>query len=302
LPKTYEKPPLSIEEQLELLERRGMVIRDCARAKHYLSFISYYRLAGYWFPFQYRDDSAVHDNFRQGTTFEVVLDRYVFDRQLRVLIMDAIERIEVAARTAISNTMCTILDKPHWYLEPCHFIKEFDHSGFLKRVEQEMNKQKKDKIFISHYLETYENPPELPSWAVFEILPFGTVSRVFAVLRLNNQRAIAELFDLTHKTLKSWLHAACYLRNLCAHHSRVWNRTFRVTPSTPKSMCDQITKTNCFYRHAIAIQILLKRVSGNTDWADHLQTLLEKHPNIPPDLMGFPDDWRQKPVWRAKTT
>ena len=228
----------------------------------------------------------------------------MFDRQLRVLVMDAIERIEVAAKTAISNILCTTLDKPHWYLESCHFIEKFDHNDFLNRVKQEINKHKKDAPFLRHYLQTYKSPAEPPSWAVFEILPFGMVSRVFANLRSNEQRAIADLFGLPTNILKSWLHAACYLRNLCAHHSRVWNRTFGITPLTPKSMRDHTAKAkpNGFYRHAVAIQILLKQVSGATHWADRLQTLLADHPNIPHHLMGFPDHWHQEPVWQTKTT
>ncbi|MDD7911970.1 Abi family protein [Pseudovibrio exalbescens] len=85
----YQKPALDIDAQLNLLEQRGMILEDRARAEHYLRFIGYYRLSGYWFPFQYRDDGPDHDNFRPGTEFERVLDRYVFDRRLRLLIMDA---------------------------------------------------------------------------------------------------------------------------------------------------------------------------------------------------------------------
>ncbi|MDX5595502.1 Abi family protein [Pseudovibrio sp. SPO723] len=91
----YQKPALDIDAQLNLLEQRGMILEDRARAEHYLGFIGYYRLSGYWFPFQYRDDGPDHDNFRPRTKFDRVLDRYVFDRRLRLLIMDAAERIEV---------------------------------------------------------------------------------------------------------------------------------------------------------------------------------------------------------------
>ena len=301
----YEKPALGIDEQLELLERRGMIISDRARAKHYFGFISYYRLSGYWFPFQRRDHSSAHDDFWPGTSFDAVLDRYVFDRRLRVLIMDAIERIEVAARTAISNTLCMTLNKPHWYLESCYFVEKFNHKDFLSRVKQAIGKHEKDAVFLRHYLKKYDSPPEPPSWAVFEILPFGMVSRVFAHLRPSEQKTIAGLFGLQRDQLKSWLHAASYLRNLCAHHSRVWNRTFGITPSTPKTMrgcANKSNKPNRFYNHAVAIQTLLKHVSGDTHWADRLQQLLEDHPNIPRGLMGFPDDWRQKPVWRTNNT
>lgn len=298
----YKKPPLSIENQLKLLSKRGMIISDQARAKRYLSFISYYRLSGYWFPFQHRDDSPAHDDFQPGTNFDTILDRYVFDRQLRVLIMDAVERIEVAARTTISNTLCTALNNSRWYLESRHFVEKFDHNEFLSRVEQELQKQQKDAAFLRHYQEKYDSTEKPPSWIAFEVLPFGMVSRIFAHLYPSEQKTIAGLFGLPHERLRSWLHAVSHLRNLCAHHHRVWNRKFRINPSVPKNYRDHATLPNHFYGHAVAIQMFLKRVSGATHWADRLQTLLEDHPNIPHHLMGFPDHWHQEPVWQTKTT
>ena len=128
LPKIpFQKPALDIAAQLALLQQRGMIVADQARAEHYLRFIGYYRLSGYWFPFQHRNGSQAHDDFRPATDFETVLDRYVFDRRLRVLLMDAAERIEVAARTAISNTLSERFG-PHWYLRSARFVTGFDHA------------------------------------------------------------------------------------------------------------------------------------------------------------------------------
>lgn len=296
----FQKPALSVAAQLALLQQRGMVVTDPARAEHYLRFIGYYRLSGYWFPFQYRDGSPVHDNFRPGTDFETVLDRYVFDRRLRVLIMDAAERIEVAARTVISNQMSERFD-PHWYLSPGRFLPSFDHADFLRRVRQEIgivpfNKHKQSD-FIRHYQQKYENPPEPPSWMVFELLPFGSVSIMFANLLDAEKKAIAAEFGLPRDRLQSWLHAASHLRNLCAHHSRVWNREFGVTPSIAKSEKHHVIHPKRFYNHAVAIQTLLKMISGDTHWADRLQTLLVEHPNIPILPMGFPPNWSQQTIW-----
>lgn len=278
-----------------------MILEDRPRAEHYLRFIGYYRLSGYWFPFQYRDDGPDHDNFRPGTKFERVLDRYVFDRRLRLLIMDAAERIEVAARTAISNTLSERCG-PHWYLDATQFVPAFDHAGFLRRVRQEAgigpNNRHKQPEFIRHYLKTYNEPPEPPSWMVFEVLPFGTVSIVFKHLLDDHRKPIASEFGLPRERLGSWLHAMSHLRNLCAHHSRVWNRFFGVTPSVAKSERHHVTQPKRFYNHAVAIQILLKRISGDTHWAGRLNDLLADHPNIPLDLMGFPENWHTHEVWR----
>lgn len=297
----FRKPALNLAAQLALLQQRGMDIPDRARAEHYLRFIGYYRLSGYWFPFQYRDGTQEHDNFRPGTDFETVLDRYVFDRRLRVLIMDAAERIEVSARTTISNIMSQRFG-PHWYLEATSFTPDFNHRDFLRRVRQETGinpfNRHKQTDFIRHYRQKYSNPPEPPSWMVFELLPFGSVSIVFANLIDAEMKAIAVDFRLPRDRLKSWLHAASHLRNLCAHHSRVWNREFGVVPSVAKSERHHVTQPKRFYNHAVAIQTLLKTISGDTHWADRLQELLVEYPNIPPRLMGFPPNWTEKVIWR----
>ena len=297
----FQKPALNSAAQLALLQQRGMIIADPARAEHYLRFIGYYRLSGYWFPFQYRDGSMAHDDFRPKTDFETVLDRYVFDRKLRILIMDAAERIEVAARTTISNTLSERFG-PHWYLAAARFTPRFMHADFLRRVRQETRifpvNAHKQPDFIRHYLQRYDRPAEPPSWMVFEVLPFGSVSLVFANLVDSEKKAIAEEFGLPRDRLQSWLHAASHLRNLCAHHSRVWNREFGIVPSVAKSEKNHVTQPKRFYNHAVSIQTLLKTISSDTHWADRLAALLAEHPNIPLPAMGFPQNWRDQIIWQ----
>jgi abortive infection bacteriophage resistance protein len=96
---SYSKPALSIEQQISQLCGRGMVIADTRLASHYLSQINYYRLTSYWLPFESNHDTHA---FQRGTNFEQVLDLYIFDRELRLLVLDAIERVEVAVRTQLS--------------------------------------------------------------------------------------------------------------------------------------------------------------------------------------------------------
>ena len=165
----------------------------------------------------------------------------------------------------------------------------------MRRVKQETEivpfNRHKQSDFIRHYLQKYDRPPEPPSWMVFELLPFGSVSMVFAKLLDAEKKAIAADFGLPRDRLQSWLHATSHLRNLCAHHSRVWNRKFGVTPSVAKSEQHHIIKPKLFYNHAVAIQTLLKKISGDTHRADRLKALLTDYPNIPIQLMGFPANW-----------
>ena len=92
----YSKPPLTIDEQVELLLKRGMDGNPDVMAQR-LTAVNYYRLSGYWHTFRNPDDT-----FKPGTTFDLVWNTYVFDRHLRLLVMDAIERIEIAVRSLMA--------------------------------------------------------------------------------------------------------------------------------------------------------------------------------------------------------
>ena len=98
----YTKPALTFEEQIALLKSRGLVIDDEQRATRHLSNVSYYRMSAYMLSFKKLDaNENVLDEFEEGTTWDNVYDLYKFDRKLRLLIFDAIERIEIALRTQV---------------------------------------------------------------------------------------------------------------------------------------------------------------------------------------------------------
>ena len=153
----YTKPACSVEQHLKILENRGLQVPDPDRALHYLKYIGYYRLTGYCLPFQ--GGVAGDHSFVKGTSFDDVLELCVFDRELRVHILDAIERIEVAFRAAISNTM-SLAYGPHWYLDERHFGKRYgrkakhtyDHAILLREID------KVDSISLRHYRKTYTDP------------------------------------------------------------------------------------------------------------------------------------------------
>lgn len=102
----YGKPPLSVEDQLRLLVRRGMAAPDPDRARHYLTHINYYRLRAYWLPLEQDATGGVH-RFTPGTSFEDVLSLYVFDRRLRLLVMDAVERTSRVVPTGGRSSLPT---------------------------------------------------------------------------------------------------------------------------------------------------------------------------------------------------
>jgi hypothetical protein len=130
---TYNKPPLSLDDLVGRLADRGLDIPDPDRARRYLRHIGYYRLSPYTIPFQRGHPDHL---LRVGTAFDDVLDLYVFDRALRLLVMDALERVEVAVRAALTDHMSTTYADPHWYMNVAHFRDSRRHAGFLEIVER----------------------------------------------------------------------------------------------------------------------------------------------------------------------
>ena len=295
----FDKPPLSIEAQLQLLKNRGLIIENDEQAKFYLKHIGYYRLRGYFTPFYNAGDD--NHGFVADSTFETILDHYTFDRELRLLVLDAIERLEVALKAAISDTM-SINAGAHWYLKEEHFQygKRFAHIDYLITLKEDLTKHNKTLI-LKHYFENYQTPEFPPSWVLFQILSLGFVSRFYKNLKTEHRKSIATGFNLDHTLLESWFGSLTVTRNICAHHSRLYNLSFSTSPTIAKEHKDFLERSGKFYAQAVIIFALLGRITEQSDWALKLKTLLEKYPNVPLAWMGFPEDWQKVPFWCLAT-
>ncbi|MEL6438640.1 MAG: Abi family protein [Cyanobacteria bacterium J06621_8] len=294
----FNKPPFNIDQLIELLQKRGLKINDVEIAKYYLQFIGYYRLSAYFICFQDASSSASHHQFKQGTAFEDILNLYIFDRKLRLLILDAIERIEVAIKASISNTM-SLQSGAHWFMDKNNFKTEFEHQKFIEKLKNDVNQNKREE-FIKHYRSKYYSPEFPPSWMIFEILSFGTVSFIFKNLELQNRKKTAKLFDVDEKIMSSWLHSISYCRNLCAHHCRIWDRTFTITPTTKARDYKQyLIENNKLFAQLVIIQVLMQKITINSHWSDNLKVLIQEYKSIPIQDMGFPKNWDDFPLWRT---
>jgi abortive infection bacteriophage resistance protein len=258
----FLKPPLTVIEQLELLRSRGIIIADERAAEQHLRFISYYQFCGYGIEFE---GGLVNGDksYLPQTTFEQILDFYVFDRKLRLLVIDAIERIEVAIRTVISTEMA-LRYGAHWHLESGLFLANFRHNELVKAIKKETgylqqgNLAKKRECFIQHHFNTYTHP-ELPAvWMVAEVLSLGAWSQIFSNLRSRaDQKVICQHFSLDPTVMGSWLHSLTYLRNLCAHHSKLWNRVFTLKPKIANSYQEVLRNNTHFCAQAAILKIFL---------------------------------------------
>ena len=214
----YNKPPLNYTDQVKLLESRGLNIGNKKRAERVLANVSYYRLSAYMLPYKVCNHGIVQDQFRPGTTFDMVYDLYKFDRKLRLLLFDAIERIEVALRTQIVYQL-SLKYGSHWQDRQDIFrtprqCRRRDGTTFTDDVFRDIQEHIQDQLrnnrsetFIQHYRNTYDTPTNPPSWMSVEIMYFNQLSRICEGLK---QRAdvvgIAKYFGLPPKQFLSWLY------------------------------------------------------------------------------------------------
>lgn len=292
-----------MDDQLAKMIERGLVVEDEDEAKHYLHQIGYYRLCGYTLPFQKGGDGHDRHDFREPVEFRVVLDRYVFDRKLRLLLLDAIERIEVSFRAALSNSIAQ-RHTPHWYQDASLFEAGYDHAALITELKRQIvhnpstpEREAQRDIHIRHYYDNYYDPDMPPSWMIFETISFGTISRIFEGLYKSETTEVCNPLRVNHDTLSSWMHAISYVRNLCAHHKRVWNKTLTIKPAIARKHKTKFQGNSKIYGVMVVIQILLDQVAPDNTWAERLSELLEEHPDIPLANMGIPDNWRDKPFW-----
>jgi abortive infection bacteriophage resistance protein len=225
----FAKPATTHAQQVALLQQRGMVIDDPAAAEFYLQHLNYYRLGAYWLPFE--ADHATH-TFKPSTHFAQVLDLYVFDRELRLLVLDAIERVEVSVRSQWAYQLAH-QHGPHAHLDVTLAFKPHLWQTNIDKLSDEVGRS--DEAFIKHLQNTYsESLP--PVWAVCEVMSLGLLSRWYNNLKpMPTRRAIAAAYGVDEKVLESWLRHLSLVRNTCAHHSRLWNREFTITPLLPRN-------------------------------------------------------------------
>lgn len=307
----FRKPALSIPDLIQRWRDRGLDIADAAEAGHYLQFIGYYRLSAYALPLQDKVSTpagGIDKPFKAGTRFEDILNLYRFDRELRLLFMDAIERIEVAVRTAIVAEMC-LRHGPHWFMDSRHFkpsAPRFKHHKLLDRIDKELQipsggkspSKPHHEVFINHYYATYTDPYLPPAWMIAETLTLGTWSMIFENLHVTAERkAIAKPLKTDEQVLRNWLHALTYLRNLCAHHSRLWNRQFVIKPVIATRHASFLRANDRCYAMAVVVDDLLRTVAPGTTWAIRLRDLLAAHPFVDPAAMGFPAGWETEKFW-----
>ena len=278
-----------------------MTIPDAAKAAHYLRHISYYRLRAYWLPFEQPAAITGDHSFVPGTSLDEVLALYVFDRRLRLLVMDALERVEVSLRGSWAHHLAMKYG-PHGYLDPAIYYRPDHYATAFASLIEEISRSK--DTFMVHYANKYSDPHRPPVWMTAEVISLGQLSKWMGNLKLRADRnAISHQFGLDEKVLVSIAHHLTYVRNICAHHGRLWNKQFTVTmlvPNSPSSLklAMNPAATRKLYNTLAALGYLLGLVAPGSEWRREVGNLLQSCPSAHPATMGFPADWKSRPSWK----
>jgi abortive infection bacteriophage resistance protein len=153
------------------------------------------------------------------------------------------------------------------------------------------------EVFIGHYRAKYTSETDLPVWMATELISFGALSKMYEHLRTSFRKRIAREFNQPQPVFVSWLHSLTAVRNVCAHHSRLWNRELAVKPELPTAWKASGIGNDRFYVIALIIQTLLADISPDSQWGERLKALFNAHPTVNLRAMQFPADWQNLPPW-----
>lgn len=296
----YEKPPLECGSHILKLKERGLIIDDEARIERYLKNVGYFRLTGYMYHLQSTDGNHT---FFEGTTFDNIINTYNFDKKLRSIVNEYLERIEIALRARLVDYY-SIQYGFYWYSK-VELYSDLDTFNVINKEIKDKFDEESDR-FIKTFKNKYIYESNLPSNMALEGLSFGKLSRLYVGLgSSSSKQAIALDFSAAISILESWLPYLSNVRNICAHHNRLWNKNMSYNrPRIPekKSQAFNVENIEDFnttvYCTISIIQRLLEQISPTSRFIEKIENLFNEYPDIDIKLMGFKKDWKENPAWK----
>ena len=282
-----------------MLKDRGLIVRDDNKAIAQLKVISYFRLANYFRPMEANKTTHI---FKPNSYFENAVDLYKFDQELRTLLFNAIQTIEIALRSKMIHHI-SLQYGSFWFMDTSLFNNSSIFESCLSHIRQEVERSRED--FIIEHLERYTEPDIPPVWKTLEVTTFGTLSKLFENFKDNRlKKRIAREFNLPqHIILENWIKCAVIMRNHLAHHTRVWNRNFPYIPQTNVPLrgawlSQRIRHSHKLCPYLCCMQYLLNSVLPDNTFSQDLGMLLGKYPNVDSSAMGFSMDWKRENLWQ----
>ncbi len=271
--KDYVKPYRSISELLGILSNRGLAIDDVPRAEDFLSSVNYYRFSGYVLPFL---EKGSRTQYQRGVCFGDIIDIYKFDQKLRDVFFEALEAIELTFRTQFAREFSRAYSSLA-YLDPAHYVDARLLDASLRIARNDISNT--PNRFIEHLRSTYR---DIPIWALVEIMSFGWLVKLYSNLGRNEQRVVANDYEIRGDILHSYLRHASVLRNICAHHGRLFdNRTYGFKP-LKEWRGHEPMKTNGVFCQAALLYRLMRPTAAivfdREDWKNRIVRLFDSLP------------------------
>ena len=297
----YNKKPITITEQISQLKSRGLNIDDEDFAIKTLSIISYFRFANYLRP--YEADKTNHI-FKPGKLFSNAVSLYYFDKELRSILFNAMQTVEIALRTSVIQHF-SMKYGPFWYMDTSLFKDTKLHNDCIRTIQAELSRTTED--FIKTHYPKYDIPDMPPAWKTLEVVSFGTLGKLYGNFKNNAiKKVIARGFNVPqHEYLESWIASLAALRNCCAHHARVWNRVYPIKPQLPdakkmrSAWVDVSTIVhNRLYAILCCLLYLVNNIQPDNRVKEETIHLLEKYPIVDTTAMGFLSGWKNNPLWQ----
>lgn len=294
----YTKPFLTFEQQADRLVERGVQADKAVLIEH-LKDVDYYRLSGYWHVFKNPDNGE----FVDGTTFEDVWRLYTFDRQFRLVVLDALERVEVYMRTQLAYILAE-KGGAFGYEDKRNLPRMRDrYNDFMSKCRKAFNRSREP--FVMHFKEKYGDEHALPPyWMLVNIMDFGMVVSLYKGAPVDVRNKIASSLGVTSKVLDSWLVTLNTVRNICAHHGRLWNRQIGTKPRIPNVEKDvrwhkpyEVSNGKVFGTLTI-LSCLLTYIAPNTHWRERLFNLIDGMDEEHLESMGLAEGWQECPFWK----
>jgi len=283
------KAPASISGQIAKLEERGCVINDREFAHKTLETVNYYRLVNYFAVF-----SEDKGHYKEGTLFEDGIRLYDFDRRLRAELLVLLEEIEISARAAVSNYHASKYGATG-YLNADSFDRGHNHRAFITKIERMIDKNA-NLTFVKHHNSKYGGA--FPLWVIMELFSFGALAFFYQDLKIGDRKEIAKYyFGIDSRLAENWLEKLADLRNHCAHYNRVYgdpldfNGGLRpIEIDTPR----EYEMKSTLFDFVLTMKFLHKRArSWENSFIAALERLFDEYDDVTdPDVLGFPDDWR----------
>ena len=273
-----------------------MAAPDADFAALCLTHVGWYRLRSYWIPFQSGPGPVAR--FRPGASFDQVMTLYMFDQRLRSLLLEALSYVEISVRSQWSHHVVQSSSKGEFAHLDARLFDSRYYTGNIDEIERSYNQVRN------------RNSIRFQSASIWDIMPtmsFGSLSKLYASLADQKIRqSISSNYGLDEAILTNALRHLSSVRNMCAHHERIWNRAIETGLATPRRLSGSRNIATAFnksngrkiYNTLVIIVHLLEIITPNGDWPARLLALLTEYGSVPQHNMGFPTGWRDSAIWQ----